>query len=663
MSLSPSPKQQFFGNNGRPLEGGLLYTYIAGTTTKIATYSDSSGALNTNPIVLDFRGEANIWLDPEQTYKYVLSPRGDTDPPTNPIWSVDDIAAGLTVAELTQQFLGRILWPRTQAEIDAGVTPVKYWIQPYIRGRYSDFDDWRAAADEASAIALLDDDYAITSDLVLPKRCDFSGYQITGAFYTTHQFHSSGGCVLNWRAKRPRIRGCYFCRYTGIDTGVDDQGFVEIWGGDGTTNPGTFWCNIGISYTTSMTLNADNFDINENWFYGGISRYVLLTGGTGGTGGIHANTFFNLDASDQIPSLPNSGYLQNDEKMHVNYIMGAYYESGADIVGNFHIGVAGYQGDANSPPKIGRYQHLVGSVGINQKNRGDYLSLTNFNFAEGGLWDIVDSSGKPPCLSQASGTGATVIADASTPGGIGLRYQVTMAADQSRFAITFNTRGQDFFTAVIDYRVVDPPPPAPPINFVTVLSNDGTSDTFYDPTPATASMPTNWKRLRLSGPANTNGNTVIRLFAANGAPISSTDFSIGGIFIGTERAIPAPSRVPYVETGSFVVTLTGVSGTVTGTAYYVKQRNLVSIQLPTLSGTSNATTCTITGLPSTLIPAHTQGNLPTLIADNGAFAFGVIQLQTSGVFSCFKSATATGSDWTNSGTKTIANTNINYLLT
>lgn len=130
MILSPSPKQQFFGNNGRPLDGGLVYTYLAGTNTKVATYQNEAGTPNTNPIVLDFRGEANIWLDPEQTYKFVLSPRGDTDPPTNPIWSVDDVAAGLTVEELTQQFLGRILWPRTEAEIAAGVTPEKYWYMP-----------------------------------------------------------------------------------------------------------------------------------------------------------------------------------------------------------------------------------------------------------------------------------------------------------------------------------------------------------------------------------------------------------------------------------------------------------------------------------------------------------------------------------------------------
>jgi hypothetical protein len=94
MNLSPLPIQKFFGNNGRPLAGGLLFTYVAGTNTKVATYTDASGlSQNTNPIVLDFRGECRLWIDPQLTYKFILSPPGDTDPPTRPIWSVDNITA------------------------------------------------------------------------------------------------------------------------------------------------------------------------------------------------------------------------------------------------------------------------------------------------------------------------------------------------------------------------------------------------------------------------------------------------------------------------------------------------------------------------------------------------------------------------------------------
>ena len=91
--LSPTVKQQFFDNNGRPLVNGKLFTYEAGTGTKLATYVSSAGSANTNPVILDFRGECDLWVPPNVAYKYVLSPSTDTDPPTAPIWSVDDVVS------------------------------------------------------------------------------------------------------------------------------------------------------------------------------------------------------------------------------------------------------------------------------------------------------------------------------------------------------------------------------------------------------------------------------------------------------------------------------------------------------------------------------------------------------------------------------------------
>lgn len=91
--LTPNAKQQFFDNNGRPAVGYQLFTYAAGTTTKLDTYVSESGAANTNPIVLDYRGECNLWIPPNVSYKYVLAPPSDTDPPTAPIWTVDDLVS------------------------------------------------------------------------------------------------------------------------------------------------------------------------------------------------------------------------------------------------------------------------------------------------------------------------------------------------------------------------------------------------------------------------------------------------------------------------------------------------------------------------------------------------------------------------------------------
>jgi len=91
-NIAPYAKQRFFDAVGLPLAGGKLFTYAAGTTTKQNSYTDSTGATpNTNPIILDAAGYCNLWLDQSLAYKLTLSPSTDTDPPTNPIWTVDQL--------------------------------------------------------------------------------------------------------------------------------------------------------------------------------------------------------------------------------------------------------------------------------------------------------------------------------------------------------------------------------------------------------------------------------------------------------------------------------------------------------------------------------------------------------------------------------------------
>lgn len=85
--LSPPPKAQFFDANGEPLVGGKVFTYAAGTTTPLATYTSSDGGTpNANPVILDARGEADIWYAPGVSYKVVLKSATDVT-----IWTVDNI--------------------------------------------------------------------------------------------------------------------------------------------------------------------------------------------------------------------------------------------------------------------------------------------------------------------------------------------------------------------------------------------------------------------------------------------------------------------------------------------------------------------------------------------------------------------------------------------
>lgn len=85
-SILPQGKQSFTDNAGRPLVGGKLYTYAAGTTTPQATYADAAGtAPNTNPVILDARGEAVVFW--QGAYRVTLK-----DSAGATIWTVDNVA-------------------------------------------------------------------------------------------------------------------------------------------------------------------------------------------------------------------------------------------------------------------------------------------------------------------------------------------------------------------------------------------------------------------------------------------------------------------------------------------------------------------------------------------------------------------------------------------
>lgn len=88
--LAPVLKQRFFNSNGDPLSGGKLYAYAAGTTTLQDTYTSQDGSSsNTNPIILDADGEADVWIS-EAGYKFALFDSSDV-----PQWTVDNVYSSL----------------------------------------------------------------------------------------------------------------------------------------------------------------------------------------------------------------------------------------------------------------------------------------------------------------------------------------------------------------------------------------------------------------------------------------------------------------------------------------------------------------------------------------------------------------------------------------
>lgn len=72
---------QFFTNTGAVLTGGKLFTYAAGTTTPLTSYTTNLGNVaRTNPIILDAAGRVSeggeIWIT-SAAYKFVLKDSND----------------------------------------------------------------------------------------------------------------------------------------------------------------------------------------------------------------------------------------------------------------------------------------------------------------------------------------------------------------------------------------------------------------------------------------------------------------------------------------------------------------------------------------------------------------------------------------------------------
>ena len=120
-----------FNQLGLPLTGGKLFTYAAGTTNKLATYTDSTGLVpNTNPIILDSNGQCSLWLPNAVLYKFTLSPANDTDPPTNPFWTQDNqssaLVTGGTVTSISiasaNGFSGSVSSPTTDPILSIGTS-------------------------------------------------------------------------------------------------------------------------------------------------------------------------------------------------------------------------------------------------------------------------------------------------------------------------------------------------------------------------------------------------------------------------------------------------------------------------------------------------------------------------------------------------------------
>jgi hypothetical protein len=271
VSLAPSPKFQAIGFGGLPVPFGKLFTYVAGTNTPQATYTDSTQTQqNLNPVIMDANASANVWFVTSQVYKVVLQ-----DQVGNQIYSVDQIPGGITAAQilaiLTQQVLGGILYPQTQAEITAGVTPVQFVYPPGHPWRYGAIDDGATNCNVALQNWVEVGQQGVTLQFV-PVLCG-GGYLITTALMVTGTLTVQGG---GWPRAALLCNGCDGFQIAGGTPQVTLQDFrlnltVRYQAADGTVTPNSFAGirNLGVA----GTQNTEH--LYRDLFIDGFGTYIV----------------------------------------------------------------------------------------------------------------------------------------------------------------------------------------------------------------------------------------------------------------------------------------------------------------------------------------------------------------------------------------------------
>lgn len=125
------------------------------------------------------------------------------------------------------------------------------------------------------------------------------------------------------------------------------------------------------------------------------------------------------------------------------------------------------------------------------------------------------------------------------------------------------------------------------------------------------------------------------------------------------QGIQGPAGVPSYTEGTYTVTATGYASAVTGTARYVQVGSLVTLQVPQLSGTSNAETLTLTGLPVALQPTQAAEQV-VAVQDAGLTREGRLSV-AAGSSTMTVYPNVVGNSWTTSGTKRLMATVVSYV--
>jgi len=605
MSVSLSPLAgagwQFFDDNGVPLNGGLLYTYAAGTTTPTATYTSDNGVTaNANPIVLDSSGRtpSEVWLTDGTTYKIAVYTSASVL-----IRTWDDIA-GVNDFTALEATLASSTGSSMIGFIQAGTGAVARTAQAKMRDVVSVKDFGAvgdAVADDTAAIqAAINQAVAIRGTVFIPPANVGAYYKITSPLTVSAPVSILGdntfGSLLFGVGMSA---GAYILDFNCL--AANNVELIHISGL-------TIRSSDGVPNALRLK-NVANVTVKEVRLYG-VTTGIAIEGTRCYTHSYEQVVGYQIsDATVRFAAgFTGGGQFTFDGcTFTTSTAAGAVVMPSTALADNLSFIGCNWEQCVGVGVFIAGTCTGISFVGCRTEG-GD---TSDFDFRPAGASEYVGGISISGCVFSASDAAA---ANRIVFGGA--------SGTVRGFSVTGNyiTHGSDSYAGKL-----------------VQLNGDGDSGVIA-------------------------GN-MVRGTTAAGAGVVNTQRAGVVVFSNENLTEKLPEYWGLaswaVKQSSYTATATGMTTSPTGIIKYSVIGNTVTFDIPIVSGTSNSTSFTLTGGPTDIRPAVDKDIL-TPITDNGTVALGFVRVKTTGVLELY--ASVSGSAFTGSGTKAARPNSVTYTL-